>query len=71
MSQQSKLLHNGAVTKMALVTLMSGHSEDYVSILSSGLVHTAPHEIRCHFSSTIKINTLFFFSHLFENTLVT
>lgn len=69
MSQQSKLLHNSAITKMALVTLMSSHSEDYVSILSSGLVHTAPNEISCHFSSTIKLNTNFC-SHLLENTLV-
>lgn len=68
MSQQGELLHNSAITKMALVTLMLGHSEDYVSILSSGLVHTAPDEIRCHFSSTIKSNTM---SFLLENTLVT
>lgn len=70
MSQQSELLHNSAITKMALVMLMLGHSEDYVSILSSGLVHTAPDEIRCHFSSTIKSNTNFFLSFLLENTLV-
>lgn len=36
----TELLHNRAITKMASMKLMLGHSEDYVSVLSYGLVHT-------------------------------
>lgn len=36
----TELLHNRAITKMASMKLMLGHSEDYVSVSSYGLVHT-------------------------------
>lgn len=36
----TELLHNRAITKMASTKLMLGHSEDYVSVSSYGLVHT-------------------------------
>lgn len=43
-----ELLRNRAITKMASAKLMLGHSEDYVSVLSYGLVHTVPTVITHH-----------------------
>lgn len=38
---------------MASMKLMLGHSEDYVSVLSYGLVHTVPTASHCHPSSSV------------------
>lgn len=53
----TELLYNRAITKMASMNLMLGHSEDYVSVLSCGLVHTVPTANLCHSSSSVSLTT--------------